>query len=138
MECGQHALHLLARQIEQNGIGSVALDIPRPTLVALIERYTREAGVRNLEREISSCLRKIARKFVGAGDKETVTEIVDAEKVRELCGSTSELSFQSLPVDDPKVRQPDITRAKAILGWEPRVDLDEGLRRTLPYFQARV
>jgi nucleoside-diphosphate-sugar epimerase len=41
-------------------------------------------------------------------------------------------------VDDPKVRQPDITRARTLLGWEPRVDLDEGLRRTLGYFKEKV
>ena len=43
-----------------------------------------------------------------------------------------------MPVDDPKVRQPDITRAKAILGWEPKVGLDDGLRKTIDYFKGRV
>jgi dTDP-glucose 4,6-dehydratase len=43
----------------------------------------------------------------------------------------SEIVFEGLPTDDPKVRQPDITRAREILGWEPRISLDEGLRRTL-------
>ena len=61
-----------------------------------------------------------------------------AEKVVELTGSRSTLSYKDLPVDDPKVRQPDITKAKRVLGWEPRVSLDEGLRRTLDYFRDRI
>jgi dTDP-glucose 4,6-dehydratase len=48
-----------------------------------------------------------------------------------MTGTTSEIVFEGLPEDDPKVRQPDITRARDILDWEPRVALEEGLRRTL-------
>jgi dTDP-glucose 4,6-dehydratase len=48
-----------------------------------------------------------------------------------MTGSSSEIVFEGLPEDDPKVRQPDITRAREVLGWEPAVALDEGLRRTL-------
>jgi dTDP-glucose 4,6-dehydratase len=51
--------------------------------------------------------------------------------VLEATGSTSQILYEALPVDDPQVRQPDITRARQILGWEPEVPLDEGLRRTL-------
>jgi dTDP-glucose 4,6-dehydratase len=54
-----------------------------------------------------------------------------AEAVIRATGSESEIVFEALPVDDPQVRQPDITRARQILGWEPQVGLDEGLRRTL-------
>jgi nucleoside-diphosphate-sugar epimerase len=43
-----------------------------------------------------------------------------------------------LPVDDPKVRQPDISRAKKVLGWEPKVDFDQGIRKTIDYFRGRV
>ncbi len=46
-------------------------------------------------------------------------------------GSKSQIVFEALPVDDPQVRQPDITRARQLLGWEPEVGLDEGLRRTI-------
>ena len=46
--------------------------------------------------------------------------------------------FKDLPEDDPKVRQPDITRARTLLDWEPKVDLDTGLARTLEFFQAKV
>ena len=54
-----------------------------------------------------------------------------AEAVLRATGSSSQIVFEALPVDDPQVRQPDITRARQLLGWEPEVDLDEGLRRTL-------
>ncbi len=54
-----------------------------------------------------------------------------AQKVVEVTGATSEIVFEALPVDDPKVRQPDITRARQLLGWEPQVGLEDGLRRML-------
>ena len=72
------------------------------------------------------------------GNPSEMTILQFAEKVRELTGSTSELTFKELPQDDPKVRQPDITKAKRILGWEPQVDLDTGLRRTLEYFKEHL
>jgi len=52
--------------------------------------------------------------------------------VLRVTDSKSEIVFEALPVDDPQVRQPDITRAKQLLGWEPEIDLEEGLRRMLP------
>jgi nucleoside-diphosphate-sugar epimerase len=54
-----------------------------------------------------------------------------AEAVVRVTGSTSEIVFEALPVDDPQVRQPDITRARQVLGWEPQIELEEGLRRLL-------
>ena len=54
-----------------------------------------------------------------------------AERVLSVTGSKSEVVYEALPIDDPQVRQPDITRAKEILGWEPEIELDEGLRRML-------
>lgn len=57
-----------------------------------------------------------------------------AETVVALTGSRSEIQFKPLPVDDPTRRQPDIAKARALLGWEPAISLDEGLRRTLAYF----
>ena len=59
-----------------------------------------------------------------------------ARTIRDLTGTKSEIVFRPLPVDDPKVRQPDITKAKSVLGWEPRVRLEEGLRRTIDYFRT--
>lgn len=59
-----------------------------------------------------------------------------AEEVLKLTGSTVKIIFKDLPVDDPKQRQPDITKAKNILGWEPKVDRAEGLKKTYDYFKA--
>jgi dTDP-glucose 4,6-dehydratase len=59
-----------------------------------------------------------------------------AEIVLELTGSSSELAFRDLPEDDPKVRQPDISRAREVLAWEPQVELREGVRRTIEYFRS--
>jgi dTDP-glucose 4,6-dehydratase len=61
-----------------------------------------------------------------------------AERIIALTGSKSRIVEKALPVDDPKVRQPDITRARTILGWEPRVPLDEGLAKTLAYFREKL
>jgi nucleoside-diphosphate-sugar epimerase len=55
-----------------------------------------------------------------------------------LVGSRSRIVERPLPPDDPKVRQPDITRARTLLGWEPKVSLEEGLPRTLAYFRGKL
>ena len=60
------------------------------------------------------------------------------EEILRLTGSRSEIEYRPLPVDDPKVRQPDITRARTILGWEPRVEFEEGIQRTIEYFKPRL
>ena len=59
-----------------------------------------------------------------------------AEEVLKLTGSSVKIIYKPLPVDDPKQRQPDITKAKEILGWEPKVDRAEGLRKTYEYFKS--
>ena len=61
-----------------------------------------------------------------------------AEIVVELTGTASPIVYKPLPEDDPKVRQPDITRARAMLGWEPKVDVREGVRRTIAFFRTLV
>jgi dTDP-glucose 4,6-dehydratase len=66
---------------------------------------------------------------LGNPDEKSLLEL--AEAVVRLTGSTSAIVFDTLPIDDPQVRQPDITRAKQLLGWEPEVDLEDGLRRTI-------
>jgi dTDP-glucose 4,6-dehydratase len=55
-----------------------------------------------------------------------------------LVGSTSKITFQPLPTDDPKQRRPDITRATKLLGWKPVVDLETGLKQTIEWFKSRV
>ena len=61
-----------------------------------------------------------------------------AERVLRVTGSRSKLSFQPLPQDDPKQRCPDISKAKRLLGWEPKVDLESGLRLSMDYFKQAI
>src|SRR6188768_3174618 len=68
---------------------------------------------------------------VNIGNPHEMTLLELAEAVIRVTGSKSEIVFEALPVDDPQVRQPDITRARQVLGWEPEVELDEGLKRLL-------
>ena len=75
---------------------------------------------------------------VNIGNPHEMTLLALAEKIRRLSGSPSEIVFEPLPEDDPKVRQPDIGRARALLGWEPRVDVDAGLERTIAWFRTRL
>ena len=75
---------------------------------------------------------------VNIGNPHELTIRQLAEKVIALTGSRSRIVTRPLPVDDPKIRQPDITRARKLLGWEPRVTLDEGLPRTLEYFKRKL
>jgi dTDP-glucose 4,6-dehydratase len=69
---------------------------------------------------------------VNLGNPREFTILELAETVVRVTGSSSEIVFEALPVDDPQVRQPDITRAKQVLGWEPKIELEEGLKRMLP------
>ena len=75
---------------------------------------------------------------VNIGNPEEITILQFAQEILNLSGSKSLLSFKPLPQDDPKVRQPDITKARQILGWEPRVSRQDGLARTLEHFRQRV
>ena len=61
-----------------------------------------------------------------------------AEEVLALAGRAGRVEYRPLPQDDPKVRQPDITRARELLGWEPRVSRADGLKRTVEYFRRKV
>jgi dTDP-glucose 4,6-dehydratase len=70
---------------------------------------------------------------LGNSDEVTMTEL--ATRIRDLCGSSSEIVFKPLPEDDPKQRRPDLTRARQVLGWEPRTSLDAGLIKTIDYFR---
>ncbi len=79
--------HLFAKQVEGSGLEIERVKFTNDGILEVIRHYTREAGVRNLEREISSCLRKIARKFVVSDTKDEFRAVIDAEKVRELLGT---------------------------------------------------
>ena len=73
---------------------------------------------------------------IGNPREVTITEI--ATTIIALVGSKSRLVYRPLPVDDPKQRRPDITRARTLLGWEPTIDLDEGLLKTVDYFKLKL
>ncbi len=73
---------------------------------------------------------------IGNPAEMTIKQI--AETIIDMTGSTSKIIYQPLPEDDPKVRRPDITRARTLLGWEPKVDLREGLTKTIEYFRTKV
>jgi dTDP-glucose 4,6-dehydratase len=72
------------------------------------------------------------------GNPAEMTILQFAEAVRRHTGSKSEIVFKPLPVDDPKQRKPDLTKARSKLGWEPKVLLDDGLRKTMEYFRKKV
>ena len=75
---------------------------------------------------------------INIGNPQELTLLELAKRIIRLAGSHSEIVFRPLPEDDPKVRQPDIGRARTRLGWEPRVDTDEGLKLTLEWFRQKV
>ena len=75
---------------------------------------------------------------VNLGNPSETTVLGLARLVIRLTGSQSEVEFRPLPADDPRRRCPDIARARSLLGWEPRIELEEGLVRTIEYFRAAV
>jgi dTDP-glucose 4,6-dehydratase len=75
---------------------------------------------------------------VNIGNPHEVTIEQIARTIIKLVGSRSTIVYRPLPVDDPKQRRPDITRARTVLGWEPKVDLEEGLLKTVDYFKKKL
>jgi len=75
---------------------------------------------------------------VNLGNPHEVTIEEIARTIIKLTGSTSTIVYRPLPMDDPRQRRPDITRAKTILGWEPKVQLEEGLQRTIGFFRNKL
>ncbi len=75
---------------------------------------------------------------VNIGNPAEMSVLQMAEAIVKITGSKSRIIFKPLPEDDPKVRQPDITKAKSLLGWEPKVGLEEGLAKTLDYFKKKL
>jgi dTDP-glucose 4,6-dehydratase len=75
---------------------------------------------------------------VNIGNPREMTILDFANKILEITGAKSRIITKPLPVDDPKVRQPDITRARKVLGWEPKVDFESGIRETISYFRQKT
>jgi dTDP-glucose 4,6-dehydratase len=75
---------------------------------------------------------------VNVGNPAELTVLEFAETILRITGSKAPIEYRPLPEDDPKVRKPDITRARTLLDWEPKVPLEEGLRRTIEYFRKKV
>ena len=94
--------------------------------------------VSDLVRGVIAALEKGDELPVNLGNPHEVTVVQLAETIVRLARSNSEIVHRELPVDDPKQRRPDITRARTLLGWEPEISLEDGLRRTLEYFRSVV
>jgi dTDP-glucose 4,6-dehydratase len=75
---------------------------------------------------------------VNIGNPNEFTILACAEHVLKVTGSKSKISYEALPQDDPKQRRPDITKAQQLLGWEPKIDLETGLRMSLDYFRTAL
>ena len=75
---------------------------------------------------------------VNLGNPNEVSILDFAKEILALSGSKCQIEFKPLPQDDPKVRKPDITRARTLLGWEPKVDRHEGMKRTMEYFRGAI
>jgi dTDP-glucose 4,6-dehydratase len=75
---------------------------------------------------------------VNLGNPREMTIKQFAEEIIRITGTKSAIEYKPLPVDDPKVRQPDITRAKKVLNWEPRVQFEEGIKKTIDYFEQSL
>lgn len=74
---------------------------------------------------------------VNIGNPDEITIKQFAEEVIQLTGSKSKIEYKDLPIDDPKIRQPDISKARSILGWQPKVSREEGLKMTIEYFRKQ-
>jgi dTDP-glucose 4,6-dehydratase len=75
---------------------------------------------------------------VNLGNPQELTILEFAERIRTLVGADLPLAFEPLPQDDPRQRQPDISKAREILGWSPKVSLEQGLRETVEYFRGVI
>jgi len=94
--------------------------------------------VSDLVRGVLAALERADELPVNLGNPEEVTVLELAQTIVRLAASKSRIEFRELPVDDPKQRRPDISRARSLLGWEPKVALEDGLGRTLEYFRSVV
>jgi dTDP-glucose 4,6-dehydratase len=92
--------------------------------------------ISDLVRGVLAALDQGDERPVNLGNPHEVTVLELAEMIIRLAGSKSRIGHRELPVDDPKQRRPDISRARELLGWQPEVSLEDGLRRTLEYFRS--
>jgi dTDP-glucose 4,6-dehydratase len=75
---------------------------------------------------------------VNIGNPAEMTVKQFAVRILEITGASSGIIYKDLPIDDPKVRRPDITRARKLLGWEPKVNFEKGIRKTVDYFRSSM
>jgi dTDP-glucose 4,6-dehydratase len=90
---------------------------------------------------VEGIVRLLASDYVGPvnlGNPQEMTVLEVAQRIAKVCGVKCNVAHGVLPPDDPKVRRPDISLARRVLGWEPQVSPDEGLAKTLPYFKAEL
>ena len=92
--------------------------------------------VSDLVRGVLAVLERGDEMPINLGNPQEVTVLELAETIIRLADSKSKIEHRELPVDDPKQRRPDISRAQELLGWQPEVELEDGLRRTLGYFRS--
>lgn len=81
---------------------------------------------------------KAKNQIFNLGNPNEITILEFAQKIKEICGSKSEIVFKELPVDDPVRRNPDISKAKSILNWYPKTSLEEGLKKTIEWFKNEI
>ena len=89
-------------------------------------------------RHLSELVHERGTGGVGIGNPDEMTVLEFARKIIRATGSRSKIAFKPLPQDDPKQRRPDISRARKMLGWKPKVPLEEGLKHTIEYFRGKV
>jgi len=94
--------------------------------------------VSDLVRGIIALMLSAVNEPVNIGNPQEMTIEQIARLILRMTGSSSRIVHRPLPTDDPKVRQPDITRARTLLGWEPKVPLEEGLTSTIAYFRSKM
>src|SRR6266498_865947 len=92
--------------------------------------------VSDLVEGIDRLLKSNEHEPINIGNPVELSVLQFAQEIKRLTGTKAPIDFRPLPEDDPKIRRPDISKAKALFGWEPRVPLEEGLRRTIDYFRG--
>ncbi|MBU1894614.1 MAG: GDP-mannose 4,6-dehydratase, partial [Candidatus Omnitrophica bacterium] len=94
--------------------------------------------VSDLVKGILKLMKSDCHEPVNLGNPVEKTILALAEKIKQITGSDSEVILKKLPLDDPKLRRPDISKAKEKLGWIPEVSLDDGLKRTVEWFENKL